>query len=85
MSDAPIPPAAFVGAGVNDALNSSITRADTAVTRRSRLNWPPSSDRIGILPYSLGKLRLLRMKVIHILGLGMPGFWHVSVKRGVDE
>ena len=54
MSDAPIPPAAFVGAGVNDALNSSITRADTAVTRRSRLNWPPSSDRIGILPYSLG-------------------------------
>ena len=37
---------------------------------------------MGILLHNLVKMRLTRMKVIHILKLGMPGFWHVNVKGG---
>jgi hypothetical protein len=37
---------------------------------------------MGILPQNLVKMRLTRMKLIHILRLGVPGFWHVNVKRG---
>jgi hypothetical protein len=35
---------------------------------------------MGILPQNLVKMRLTRMKLIHILRLGVPGFWHMNVK-----
>jgi hypothetical protein len=40
--------------------------------------WPPAW--MGILLHNLVKMRLTRMKLIHILRLGVPGFWHVNVK-----